>query len=79
MNIGFIGAGNMGGALAEAISLVSETKVYIYDTQEYVILNLSGVEVGGIYTVKYLPNTKLCEIIVVLFSAIKPATTLPER
>ena len=34
MNIGFIGAGNMGGALAEAISLVSETKVYIYDTNE---------------------------------------------
>ena len=31
MNIGFIGAGNMGGALAASISKVSSTKVYIYD------------------------------------------------
>lgn len=31
MKIGFIGAGNMGGALARGISQISETKVYIYD------------------------------------------------
>ncbi len=31
MKIGFIGAGNMGGALAKAISKISEIKVYIYD------------------------------------------------
>lgn len=31
MKIGFIGAGNMGGALAKAISKFSETKVYIFD------------------------------------------------
>ena len=31
MNIGFIGAGNMGGALAQGVAQVSETKVYIYD------------------------------------------------
>ena len=31
MNVGFIGAGNMGGALAKGISKVSETNVYIYD------------------------------------------------
>ena len=31
MKVGFIGAGNMGGALAHGISKVSEIKVYIYD------------------------------------------------
>ena len=31
MKIGFIGCGNMGGALARAISKVLETEVYIYD------------------------------------------------
>ena len=32
MNIGFIGAGNMGGALAKGVSRVSQTNIYIYDT-----------------------------------------------
>lgn len=31
MNIGFIGAGNMGGALAKAISKNLETNIYVYD------------------------------------------------
>ena len=31
MNVGFIGAGNMGGALTRAISEDNQTKVYIYD------------------------------------------------
>ncbi len=31
MKIGFIGCGNMGSALARAISKVSETNIYIYD------------------------------------------------
>ncbi|MBQ9071397.1 MAG: pyrroline-5-carboxylate reductase [Clostridia bacterium] len=34
MNVGFIGAGNMGGALARAISKDLETVVYIYDKNE---------------------------------------------
>ncbi len=34
MKIGFIGCGNMGGALARAVSRVSTTKVYIYDYNE---------------------------------------------
>lgn len=49
MNIGFIGAGNMGGALAQGISKVSGTKVYIYDkiTEKADILANS---VGGVPT-----------------------------
>ena len=31
MNIGFIGAGNMGGALARALSTNKETNIYIFD------------------------------------------------
>lgn len=34
MKVGFIGAGNMGGALAKGISKVSETKLYICDKSE---------------------------------------------
>ena len=34
MKIGFIGCGNMGGALARAVSKVLTTKVYIYDYNE---------------------------------------------
>ena len=34
MNVGFIGAGNMGGALANAISNDSQINIYIYDANE---------------------------------------------
>ena len=34
MKIGFIGCGNMGGALARAVSKVLTTEVYIYDYNE---------------------------------------------
>ena len=34
MKVGFIGAGNMGSALARAVSHVLETEVYIYDKTE---------------------------------------------
>ena len=34
MNVGFIGCGNMGGALARAVCRVSEAKVYISDYSE---------------------------------------------
>lgn len=34
MNVGFIGAGNMGGALARAISADKQTNIYIYDANE---------------------------------------------
>ena len=41
MNVGFIGAGNMGGALARAISANLEIKVYIYDKIEEKSANLA--------------------------------------
>lgn len=41
MKIGFIGAGNMGGALAKGISKVSGTKLYIYDKIEEKATNLA--------------------------------------
>ena len=34
MNIGFIGCGNMGGAIAKAISAKMNTNIYIYDIDE---------------------------------------------
>ena len=34
MNVGFIGAGNMGGALARGVSKVLGTNIYIYDINE---------------------------------------------
>ena len=46
MNVGFIGAGNMGGALAKGISKVLKTKVYIYDTLSEKADNLAN-SVGG--------------------------------
>lgn len=49
MNIGFIGAGNMGGALARAISKVSGTKVYIYDKIEEKAMALAK-EIGGTFS-----------------------------
>lgn len=42
MNVGFIGAGNMGGALASAISANKEIKVYIYDKDEEKSKNLAS-------------------------------------
>ena len=47
MNIGFIGAGNMGGALAQGISKVLGTKLYIYDKIEEKSTSLSKT-IGGI-------------------------------
>ena len=49
MKIGFIGAGNMGGALARGISQISETKVYIYDKNTEKSDNLAAL-IGGIST-----------------------------
>lgn len=47
MNVGFIGAGNMGGALARAIRNDTETKVYIYDTNAEKATKLAS-EIGAI-------------------------------
>ena len=67
MNIGFIGAGNMGGALARAISKVSETKVYIYDISIEKSRDLaSKIEARA---------TDFCEVVSssdILFLGVKP-------
>ena len=72
MNIGFIGAGNMGGALARAISKVSETKVYIYDISIEKACNLAS-EIGA-------RAADFCEVVSssdILFLGVKP-NILPE-
>ena len=43
-SIGFIGAGNMGGAMAQACAKVSEDKVWIYDVDETRYESFMGVE-----------------------------------
>ena len=40
----------------------SEPKLYIENKNEYIILYTSSVEIGKKYRIKYLPNTKLCDI-----------------
>ena len=46
MKVGFVGAGNMGGALARAISNDNQTKVYIYDTNSEKSFKLAS-EIGA--------------------------------
>lgn len=46
MDIGFIGCGNMGGALARAVSRVSTVKVYLYDKDAERAAKLAG-EIDG--------------------------------
>ena len=41
----------------------SKPKFYIEEKNEYIILNLANVEVGKKYRIRYLPNTKLSEIV----------------
>ena len=41
----------------------SHPKFYCERTHEYIILNISDVELGQKYRIRYLPNTKLCEIV----------------
>ena len=72
MNVGFIGAGNMGGALAKGISKVLKTKVYIYDTlseKAYALANSVGGESSDFETVVSSSDF--------LFLGVKP-NVLPE-
>ena len=46
MNIGFIGCGNMGGALARAVARVSYARIYLYDKDTDKALALAG-EIDG--------------------------------
>lgn len=38
-------------------------KFYIPQTDEYIVLNCREVEVGKTYKIRYLPNTKICEVV----------------
>ena len=41
----------------------SKPKFYIEDKDKYIILNVANVEVGKTYRIRYLPNTKISEIL----------------
>ncbi len=38
-------------------------KFYLIEKDEYIVLYEKDVEVGGVYVIRYYPNTKICEII----------------
>lgn len=37
-------------------------KFLIVETNEYIVLNTKEVSIGKTYTIKYYPNTKICEV-----------------
>ena len=41
----------------------SQPKFYLENKQEYIVLYVSGVEVGKTYKIRYLPNTRICEVV----------------
>lgn len=41
----------------------TKPKFYIESTDEYVVLNAADVKVGKTYRIRYLPNTKICEVL----------------
>ena len=41
----------------------SSPKFYIESKDEYVVLNVSGVEIGKTYRIRFYPNTGICEIV----------------
>ena len=67
MKVGFIGAGNMGGALARAISKDKQTKVYIYDHNEEKSASLA-TETGAVKCELSLLLSK-CDFV---FLGVKP-------
>ncbi len=72
MNIGFIGAGNMGSALAKSISKVLNTKVYIYDISQEKSYDLAN-KIGAF-------STNFDKVVLdsdILFIGVKP-NVLPE-
>jgi pyrroline-5-carboxylate reductase len=66
INVGFIGAGNMGSALAKATAKAG-CKVYIYDKDEKKA-ELLASEIGA----EYAENGKIAEIADYIFLAVKP-------
>ena len=71
MNVGFIGAGNMGGALARAISNNTQTNVYIYDTNLDKSAELAAETNGTSCELK-----KLLEVSDFVFLGVKPNVIL---
>lgn len=67
MNVGFIGCGNMGSALASAISRVKGTNVYIYD-----INTEKSKEVANRIGAEIMPAEKIASSVDFLFLAVKP-------
>ena len=65
--IGFIGAGNMGSALAKAASLADSTKIYLYDKDE-AKATAAAKEIGADFTTAER-IAKECDFI---FLAVKP-------
>ncbi|MBR5797739.1 MAG: hypothetical protein IKY29_02175 [Clostridia bacterium] len=41
----------------------SQPKFYIESKDEYIVLYVSNVEIGRKYRIRYLPNTRICEVI----------------
>ena len=76
IKVGFIGCGNMGGAIARAISKKNNTKVYISEPNEQKASALRaelGCEISD--------NISVCESCDMIFLAIKPglfSTVIPE-
>lgn len=68
MKVGFIGCGNMGGALARAISRNKEIKVYISDNNRTKSEEFAK-EIGGIS----VSNTECASLSDILFIGVKPA------
>lgn len=44
-------------------SQFSEPKFYIESKDQYIILKVSDVSLGKKYKIRYLPNTRICEIL----------------
>lgn len=43
--------------------IYSDPEFYVADEDRYIILNVSDVEVGHTYLLRYYPNTKICEVV----------------
>ena len=67
MKIGFIGAGNMGSALAKAAKRCAECEVYIYDKEKSKAIELSR-EIGA----EFRENTEIAAECDYIFLAVKP-------
>ena len=65
--IGFIGAGNMGSALAKATSQAGGTELYIYDKDEKKAKELAESVSGSVAT-----NKEIAECCDYIFMAVKP-------